>query len=159
MPGMLPSSASSRKQMRQRLKSRMKPRGRPHLKQRRTTRDLNFGGRLALMIIDFFAMCECQKGVAGAPAPDLAAAVMDVPCVTLVLRYLGFLFSTRRSAKNKAPCEASEIYANWPQKSTGACSTPPAVKEFLRISRHLAINPEPPAPQEAHFFYLKRRTT
>ncbi len=56
MPGMFPSSASSRKQMRQRLKSRIKPRGRPHLKQRRTTRDLNFGGRWAFTIIDVFAM-------------------------------------------------------------------------------------------------------
>src|SRR3989344_8489929 len=56
MPGMLPSSASSRKQMRQRLKSRMKQRGRPHLKQRRTFRDENFGFRFAFTIIDFFAM-------------------------------------------------------------------------------------------------------
>ena len=55
-PGMLPSSASSRKQMRQRLKSRIKPRGRPHLKQRRTVREENFGLRFAFTIIDFFAM-------------------------------------------------------------------------------------------------------
>jgi hypothetical protein len=34
----------------------MKPRGRPHLKQRRTTRDLNFGVRFAFTIIDFLAM-------------------------------------------------------------------------------------------------------
>jgi hypothetical protein len=34
----------------------MKPRGRPHLKQRRTTRLLNFGLRAAFTIIDFFAI-------------------------------------------------------------------------------------------------------
>ena len=56
MPGILPSSASSRKQMRQRLKSRIKPRGRPHLKQRRTVRVENFGTRSALIIIDFLAI-------------------------------------------------------------------------------------------------------
>src|SRR5262249_27640593 len=44
------------KQMRQRLKSRMKPRGRPHLKQRRTVREENFGLRFALTIMDFFAI-------------------------------------------------------------------------------------------------------
>src|SRR3989338_11433127 len=43
IPGILPSSASSRKQIRQRLKSRINPRGRPHLKQRRTVRVENFG--------------------------------------------------------------------------------------------------------------------
>jgi hypothetical protein len=53
---MFPSKASSRKQIRQRLKSRMKPRGRPHLKHRRTVRDVNLGLRLALITIDFFAM-------------------------------------------------------------------------------------------------------
>ena len=56
MQGRLPSSASTRKQMRHRLKSRIKPRGRPHLKHRRTTRDLNFGVRCAFTIIDVFAM-------------------------------------------------------------------------------------------------------
>lgn len=69
---MLPSSASSRKQIRQRLKSRIKPRGRPHLKQRRTVRLENFGFRFAFTIIDFFAMNVvypvlvegCQEGVA-----------------------------------------------------------------------------------------------
>ena len=60
-PGILPSRASSRKQMRQRLKSRIKPRGRPHLKQRRTTRDLNFGVRWAFTIIDVFAMQKTPK--------------------------------------------------------------------------------------------------
>src|SRR3989338_7233952 len=62
IPGILPSSASSRKQMRHRLKSRMKPRGRPHLKQRRTVRVENFGTRSALIIIDFLAMKVCQIG-------------------------------------------------------------------------------------------------
>ena len=44
--------------MRQRLKSRINPRGRPHLKQRRTVREENFGFRSAFTIIDFFAMLE-----------------------------------------------------------------------------------------------------
>src|SRR3990167_6725213 len=56
IPGMFPSSASSRKQIRQRLKSRIKPRGRPHLKQRRTVRLENFGLRFAFAIIDFLAI-------------------------------------------------------------------------------------------------------
>src|SRR3989344_675035 len=60
MPGMFPSSASSRKQMRQRLKSRMKPLGRPHLKQRRTVRLENFGFRFDFTIIDFLAI-EVEK--------------------------------------------------------------------------------------------------
>jgi hypothetical protein len=34
----------------------MNPRGRPHLKQRRTIRDLNLGARFAFTIIDVFAM-------------------------------------------------------------------------------------------------------
>ena len=37
-------------------KSRITPCGRPQSTQRRTTRDLNFGGRFAFAIIDFFAM-------------------------------------------------------------------------------------------------------
>ena len=57
MPGIFPSSASSRKQIRQRLKSRRNPRGRPHLKQRRITRLLNFGFRSALTTIDLLAIC------------------------------------------------------------------------------------------------------
>ena len=57
MPGIFPSRASSRKQIRQRLKSRKNPRGRPHLKQRRTTRLLNFGFLCAFTIIDVFAIC------------------------------------------------------------------------------------------------------
>src|SRR3990167_5110366 len=76
IPGILPSSASSRKQMRQRLKSRMNPRGRPHLKQRRTVRLENFGFRLAFMIIDFLAMYRLPRGdwealASGACAADL----------------------------------------------------------------------------------------
>lgn len=48
----------------------MYPRGRPHLKQRRTTRLLNFGVRFAFAIIDFFAMvwvCTARRG-SGIPA-------------------------------------------------------------------------------------------
>lgn len=37
-------------------KSRMKARLRPQRKQRRTTRDLNLGGRFDLATVDFFAM-------------------------------------------------------------------------------------------------------
>src|SRR3989338_6623731 len=59
-PGILPSSASSLKQIRQRLKSRINPRGRPHLKHRRTVRELNFGTRFAFAISDFFAIEKCQ---------------------------------------------------------------------------------------------------
>src|SRR3989344_1254686 len=80
MPGIFPSSASSRKQIRQRLKSRIKPRGRPHLKQRRTFRLENFGFRFAFAIIDFFAMqLSSQEGVAGSPAPNLSASVRGHP--------------------------------------------------------------------------------
>ena len=74
-PGIFPSSASSRKQIRQRLKSRIKPRGRPHLKQRRTVRELNFGVRLAFAMSDFLAinMGKMLKERCGEPASRLAA--------------------------------------------------------------------------------------
>jgi hypothetical protein len=49
----------------------MNPRGRPHLKQRRTTREANFGVRFALMIIDFFAMVvDAQRSESGALASE-----------------------------------------------------------------------------------------
>lgn len=81
---MFPSSASSRKQMRQRLKSRIKPRGRPHLKQRRTTREANFGVRFALMIIDFFAMwLKSLKGVAGGVHLTFRSW-LSLPCLPFV---------------------------------------------------------------------------
>jgi len=38
-------------------KSRIKARLRPQRKQRRTTRDLNFGGRFERATVDFFAIC------------------------------------------------------------------------------------------------------
>lgn len=63
--------------MRHKLKSRRNPRGRPHLKQRRTTRDLNFGVRFAFTIIDVFAIVCAQAGgklealASGACAADL----------------------------------------------------------------------------------------
>src|SRR3989344_8682011 len=72
IPGILPSKASSRKQMRHRLKSRIKPRGRPHLKQRRTIRDLNFGVRCAFTIIDFLAIGKASRNGAKAWHPPLA---------------------------------------------------------------------------------------
>lgn len=55
-PGIRPSLAASRKQARHIPKSRMKARLRPHLKQRRTTRDLNFGGLFERATVDFFAI-------------------------------------------------------------------------------------------------------
>ncbi len=138
---MLPSNASSRKQIRQRLKSRIKPRGRPHLKQRRTTREANFGGRFALMIIDFFAMqllllFDCQNPFSlhlrqrlrtdtvklrrarewlGALHRSLAALSYGTPLRDLLLTI--FQAKARNQAKNKAPCEAHEIYAKWGRKS------------------------------------------
>lgn len=51
--------------MRQRLKSRINPRGRPHLKQRRTTRLLNLGGRAAFTIIDFLAIANAREELLG----------------------------------------------------------------------------------------------
>ncbi len=77
MPGILPSSASSRKQIRQRLKSRIKPRGRPHLKQRRTTRLLNFGLRCDFTMSDFFAMVTCLGGFV-VRAPCFSAWVIEI---------------------------------------------------------------------------------
>jgi hypothetical protein len=59
-PGIIPSLASSRKQMRQSSNFRMYPRGRPQRRQRLTFRVVNLGVRCALAIIDFFAI---------APAP------------------------------------------------------------------------------------------
>ena len=56
IPGILPSLASSRKQIRQRSKSRIYPRRRPQLKQRRTMRVLNFGSFWERTMVDVFAM-------------------------------------------------------------------------------------------------------
>ena len=55
-PGMRPSFAASRKQMRQSPKSRMNARLRPQRKQRRTTRDLNFGVRVERTFVEVFAI-------------------------------------------------------------------------------------------------------
>ncbi len=56
MPGILPSLANSRKQIRQRSKSPIYALPLPHLKQRRTTRVLNFGFLSDLAMTDFFAI-------------------------------------------------------------------------------------------------------
>jgi hypothetical protein len=56
IPGILPSLASSRKQMRQRSKSRMYPRFLPHLKQRLVALVLNLGAFLDLAMTDVFAI-------------------------------------------------------------------------------------------------------
>lgn len=60
-PGIMPSFASSRKQIRHKSKSRMYPRFLPHLKHLRTTRDLNFGGLFERATADFFAINKRQK--------------------------------------------------------------------------------------------------
>ena len=52
----MPSLAYSRKQMRHISKSRMYPRFLPQRKQRRTTRDLNFGVRAERAMVDFLAI-------------------------------------------------------------------------------------------------------
>ena len=56
MPGILPSLASSRKQIRQRPKSLINPRPRPHLKHRFVARVLNFGFFAARAFTDVFAI-------------------------------------------------------------------------------------------------------
>ena len=56
MPGIAPSFANSRKQIRQRSKSLIYARLRPQRKQRRTTRDLNFGVFWERAMTDVFAI-------------------------------------------------------------------------------------------------------
>jgi len=55
MPGIFPSSASSRKQMRQTPNLRIYARGRPHLLHLKYALTLNFGGLFAFAIKHFFA--------------------------------------------------------------------------------------------------------
>lgn len=55
-PGIRPSLAASRKQVRHMSKSRMYDRLRPQRKQRRTTRDANFGVRVDLTMVEVFAI-------------------------------------------------------------------------------------------------------
>jgi len=56
IPGILPSFASSLKQIRQRSKSLIYPRLLPQRKHLRTVRDENFGFLNAFAISDFFAI-------------------------------------------------------------------------------------------------------
>jgi len=56
IPGIRPSLANSLKQIRHTPKSRIKPFLRPHLKQRRTIRDENFGFLFARATTDVFAI-------------------------------------------------------------------------------------------------------
>ena len=56
IPGIIPSFASSRKQIRQSPKSRMNAFPRPHLKHRFFDRVLNFGFFSDRAITDFFAI-------------------------------------------------------------------------------------------------------
>ena len=55
-PGISPRQAISRKHIRHSPNRRKHPRRRPHRMQRRTVRVVNFGGRLALLIHDVFAI-------------------------------------------------------------------------------------------------------
>lgn len=108
-PGMLPSRASSRKQMRQRLKSRIKPRGRPHLKQRRTVREENFGVRFAFTIIDFFAIkngCLLSLGGLEAVHPAFQPGLSSHPVWSVPSRSLWL----PRLARNR-PLRGSRILA------------------------------------------------
>lgn len=57
-PGIIPSFASSRKQIRQSPKSRMKPRPRAQRKQRFFARVLNFGFFSLRTRVDVFAMTK-----------------------------------------------------------------------------------------------------
>ena len=54
-PGIFPWSANLRKQIRHKPNLRYTARGRPHRLQRDSARVLNFGGRLALAILDLLA--------------------------------------------------------------------------------------------------------
>ncbi len=54
-PGIFPWSANLRKQIRHKPNLRYTARGRPHKLQRDSARVLNFGGRLALAILDLLA--------------------------------------------------------------------------------------------------------
>ena len=104
---MLPSSASSRKQMRQRLKSRIKPRGRPHLKQRRTVRLENFGLRFAFAIIDFLAMLEILSEFMSLEAltPAQISKKFRRVVKTIVAKLLSFLRHPK--GEFEAPASAS----------------------------------------------------
>ena len=83
---MQPWSASFRKQMRQVPNLRYTARGRPHNMQRRTTRVLNFGGRLAAAIFDLLAMddpvdllTQPSGPAPAAPIPGRYAAASPSP--------------------------------------------------------------------------------
>ena len=58
----------------------MKPRGRPHLKQRRTVREENFGVRLAFAIIDFLAI-KFGKFYPELPVPSCVEGSRRVGCL------------------------------------------------------------------------------
>ena len=115
---MLPSRASSRKQIRHRLKSRIKPRGRPHLKQRRTLRLENFGFRRALTTSDLLAIKleefypELVEGLPRLPEYAPQGESIGTSCSGACAIHLGTV-PTRDPVlpanlwlKNKAPCEA-----------------------------------------------------
>ena len=58
IPGIIPSFASSRKQVLHSPKSRINPRFRPHLKQRFTILEENLGVFLLRAIVDVFAISK-----------------------------------------------------------------------------------------------------
>lgn len=67
-------------------KSRIKARLRPHLKQRRTTRDLNLGGRLERTTVDFFAILDLVLRTSRSTPHSLG---VTIPMVCLALRLSG----------------------------------------------------------------------
>ena len=57
----------------------MNPRGRPHLKQRRTVREENFGVRFAFAISDFFAMKGALYSGATLPGREIPVGISCGP--------------------------------------------------------------------------------
>lgn len=120
MPGMSPSFAASRKHARHMPKSRMYARLRPQRKQRRTTRDLNLGGRFERATVDFFAIVV--SGLAGY-SPFLgsydSAGIPRTP----------HLRGTKRDLTEKrSPIGLGAIYAIGSQKSNNADIVVPDTK-------------------------------
>src|SRR5437762_13567852 len=81
-PGIIPDSASSRKQMRHRPKRRRNARPRPQRLQRLWARTWNFGLRFAFSIQDFFAISRYQEKCIGNYQTTLA---LGEPAALLVV--------------------------------------------------------------------------
>jgi len=97
--------------MRQRLKSRINPRGRPHLKQRRTVREENFGFRSAFTIIDFFAMLEILSEFTSLEAltPAQISKKFRRVVKTIVAKLLSFLRRPQEMLEVRASCLSAQI--------------------------------------------------